>query len=466
MPGRVMVVAYNFPPIGGTGVQRTLKYVTYLPQSGWQPVVLTARNPGTLPRDEEAERRLPTDLVVERAFSPEPIKLRRALGRVARRAAALRPKGAAGGPTPAGGASNASMPPPTAVGEARPAARLRDYGGLAGIWGRLERLTFFPDPEVGWVPFAVRLGLEAHREAPVDIVYSSAGPFSSHLAAALIAVRAGLPWVADFRDPWVGNAFAAQLPSVHAALQMQIERRFVHLAARSVFATAGLTAAYSARYPQAAGRFLTIPNGYDRSDLARIVPEPPPVPDGFHLLFAGSLYRPDELEVFLLGVERLLSRRPDLRQKLRVDFVGQVNEMNTGIAAQFETPDRLGGVVAFEGFMPRPRVLARMAGADALLQLMSDVGGADVFVGGKLLEYLAFDRPILAVMPPGDGRALVERLPTGIVSDVRPDAIADALERLLDRTPAPAPSDPAGQFDRVNLARRLAQVLDEVVAER
>jgi len=458
MQGRVLVVAYNFPPIGGTGVQRTLKYVTYLPQSGWQPVVLTARNPGTLPWDEEAERRLPPDLVVQRAFSPEPVKLRRALGRVAREVAALRPKGSPRG------ASGASVPRPAAVGQAQSAVRVRDYGGLAGIWGQIERLTFFPDPEVGWVPFAVRLGLEAHRESPVDVVYSSAGPFSSHLAAALIAVRAGLPWVADFRDPWVGNAFAAPLPSVHARLQARIERRFVHLADRSVFATAGLTDAYSARYPLAAGRFLTIPNGYDRSDLVGIVPAPAPRPGGFHLLYAGSLYRPDELEVFLLGVELLLDRRPELREKLRIDFVGRVNEVNTRIAAEFETPERLGGIVGFEGFMPRPTVLARMAGADALLQLMTDVAGADVFVGGKLLEYLAFDRPILAVMPPGDGRALVERLPTGIVSDVRSDSIADALERLLDRTPAPAPADPAGQFDRVNLARRLAQVLDEVVA--
>jgi hypothetical protein len=106
-----------------------------------------------------------------------------------------------------------------------------------------------------------------------------------------------------------------------------------------------------------------------------------------------------------------------------------------------------------------------MAGADALLQLMPDVAGANLFVGGKLLEYLAFDRPILAVMPPGDGRALVESLAMGIVADVEPASVADALEKLLDRTPAPAPADPAGRFDRVNLARRLALLLDDVVAE-
>ncbi len=210
---------------------------------------------------------------------------------------------------------------------------------------------------------------------------------------------------------------------------------------------------------------MTIPNGYDRSDLIGIAPAAPPQPGGFHILYAGSLYRPQELEAFLLGVERLLGRRRDLRERLRVDFVGIVNEANSRLTAEFERPERLGGVVGFEGFMPRPRALARMAGADALLQLMPDVAGADLFVGGKLLEYMAFDRPILAVMPPGDGRALVESLPGGIVADVEPASVADALEKLLDRPPAPVPADPAGRFDRVNLARRLAQLLDEVVAE-
>jgi len=463
MPGRVLVVAYNFPPIGGAGIQRTLKYVTYLPESGWEPVVLTARNPGALPRDDEAERGLAPDLIVERAFSPEPVKLRRALGRAVRWAASLSPgrvteRTQIGHSMPQGGADGTR--------EAPPARRVRDYGGLAGIWARLERVVFFPDPEVTWAPFAVRCGLEAHRRSPVDVVYSSAGPFSSHLAAALIASRAGLPWVADFRDPWVGNVFAAPLPAVHARLQERIERRFVHLAARSVFATSGLMNLYAGRYPEAARRFVTIPNGYDRSDLIGIAPAAPPQPGGFHILYAGSLYRPQELEAFLLGVERLLGRRRDLRERLRVDFVGIVNEANSRLIAEFERPERLGGVVGFEGFMPRPRALARMAGADALLQLMPDVAGADLFVGGKLLEYMAFDRPILAVMTPGDGRALVESLPGGIVADVEPASVADALEKLLDRPRAPVPADPAGRFDRVNLARRLAQLLDEVVAER
>jgi glycosyltransferase involved in cell wall biosynthesis len=245
-----------------------------------------------------------------------------------------------------------------------------------------------------------------------------------------------------------------------------MERWIVKRADVVIVAVDAMRVQFAERYPDLADKFIHIPNGYDRSDLDGIEPAAPPRPGGFHLLFAGSLYRPKELEAFLQGVERLLVRRPDLRQRLRVDFVGRVNEANVRIAAEFETPERLGDVIGFEGFMPRPKALARMLGADALLQLMPDMAGAGVFVGGKLSEYLAFDRPILAVMPPGEGRALVEGLPTGIVADVEPGSVADALERLLDHTPARSPADPTGRFDRVNLAGELARELDRLVAER
>jgi glycosyltransferase involved in cell wall biosynthesis len=279
----------------------------------------------------------------------------------------------------------------------------------------------------------------------------------------LIKGRTGRPWVADFRDPWIGNVFAAPMSRPKRWMQRRMERWIVERADVVTVAVELMRVQFAERYPELAEKFVHIPNGYDRADLIGIEPAAPPRPGGFHVLYAGSLYRPKELEAFLLGVERLLERRPDLRERLRVDFVGRVNEANVRVAAEFEKPSRLGDVVSFEGFMPRPRALARMLGADALVQLMPDMPGAEIFVGGKLSEYLAFDRPILAVMPPGEGRALVEGLPTGIVADVEPGSVADALERLLDHPPAPAPADPTGRFDRVNLAGELARVMDRLV---
>jgi glycosyltransferase involved in cell wall biosynthesis len=167
-----------------------------------------------------------------------------------------------------------------------------------------------------------------------------------------------------------------------------------------------------------------------------------------------------------VGVERLVARRPDLRQRLRVEFVGRANGENRRLAETYTAPDRIGDVVSFEGFVPRREALARMAGADALLQLMPAEPGASMFVGGKLMEYLAFGRPILAVMPPGEGRRLVESVPVGRSADVEPESIAAALERLVDDPPPQGPADPTGRYDRVNLAGELAGLLDQVTGTK
>jgi glycosyltransferase involved in cell wall biosynthesis len=458
MPGRVLVVAYNFPPVGGVGVQRTLKYVTYLPQSGWEPVVLTARDPGKYPRDEEAERSLPPDLVVERALSPEPVKLRRALGRAARR---LRGDSGAGAGAP-GRDRPASPGPKVAAG-----SKSLWTGRLLGLWGAATRLTFFPDEEVSWVPFAIGRGMEIQRRAPVDAIYSSSGPVSCHLVAAVIARRTGLPWIADFRDPWIGNAFAAPLPAAHAQLQRQIERRIVHLADRSIFATSGLLDAYAARYPEVAGRFLAIPNGYDRRDLPALEAAPAPRPDGrFRLVYGGSVYGEQELEIFLTGLERLVARRPEIRDQLEVEFIGWLNLRNQAIAAGYSEPDRLGPMIRLTGFLPHREAVARFLAADALLQLIADGPNKGQIQGGKLMEYVGLDRQILAVVPEGQAREILRELNWGIAVDPTPEAVADGVERLL-ATPLPqGRADPQGRYNRVNLTRRMAEQLDAVVEGR
>jgi len=449
MGGRVLVVTYFFPPVGGVGVQRTLKYVTYLPRWGWEPVVVAPGDPAFPVRDPSLMTTLAPGLEVHRTASLEP-------GRLPSVAARLLSRRRSG--------SSAAATPDLTANSARGSLSMRLLRKTSILWNRIWAVLLFPDGVIAWMPFAVRSGLMAHRRRPVDVIYSSAAPISTHLAAGLIKRYTGRPWVADFRDPWIGNPFAAPLSRPKRWMQRRMERWIVERADRVIVAVDLMRVQFAERYPDLADKFVYIPNGYDRSDLIGIEPAPPPQPGGFHLLYAGSLYRPKELEAFLLGVERLLARRPDLRQRLKVDFVGRVNDANAKVAAEFDRPERLAGVIGFEGFMPRPMALARMAGADALLQLMPDIAGAEIFVGGKLGEYLAFDRPILAVMPRGEGRQLVEGLPTGIVADVEPASVADALERLLDHTPAPEPADPTGRFDRVNLAGELARELDAVVA--
>ncbi len=442
---RVLVVTYFFPPLGGVGVQRTLKYVTYLPRWGWQPVVVTPRNPAYAVRDPSLLDVLPADLEVHRTASIEPGRVPNALGRLL------------------GGKSTRSTAADLAGKPARSGLRAKLGWAGRGVWNRFWNVALFPDQEIGWAPFGARAGRRAYRRRRFDVVYSTAAPVSAHLVAGMIKRSTGRPWVADFRDPWLGNPLAPPMRGPKGWLQRRTERWIVSRADRVVLAMEGLRAMFVERYPECADKFVYIPNGYDRADLAGLEPQTGS-PGRFTLVFAGSLYRPGELDAFLGGVELLVRRRPELRERLRVQFVGRASAANRHLGDAYTAPDRLGGVVSFEGFVPRREALARMAGADALLQLMTDEPGTGMFVGGKLIEYMAFDRPILAVMPPGEGRRLVESLPMGRVADVEAASVASALERLLDDPPAAGATDPTGRYDRVNLAGELARVLDAVAA--
>jgi glycosyltransferase involved in cell wall biosynthesis len=447
MSRRVLIVTYFFPPVGGVGVQRTLKYATYLPRWGWEPAIVAPGDPAFPLRDRSLMDTLPADLEVHRTASLEPGKMPVAMAR--RLGAGRAGKGAVAsdiGTTNRGGFGSKVL-------------RKMTVG-----WNRVWGAVLFPDPTVAWRPFGVRAGRRAHRDRPVDVIYSSAAPITTHLIADRLSRSTGLPWVADFRDPWVDNPFASSMVAPKRWLQRRMERSMVERADRVILAMDGLRDMFVARYPELAAKFVYIPNGYDRNDVAGLTPIAGE-PGRFTILFAGSLYRPGELDAFLGGVEKLVTRRPDLRGRLRVQFVGRVSAGNRLLADAYTAAGRIGDVVSFEGFVPRPVALARMAGADALLQLMTAEPGTEMFVGGKLLEYLAFDRPILAVMPQGEGRRLVDSLPAGRSADVEAGSVADALEGLLDNPPAPGPTDPEGRYDRVNLARRLAGVLDEVVAE-
>jgi glycosyltransferase involved in cell wall biosynthesis len=330
------------------------------------------------------------------------------------------------------------------------------------------RLTFFPDEQVGWVPFAARLGCDIHRRTPVDAVYSTYAPVSSHLAAGIIAKRTGLPWIADFRDPWIGNAYAAPARGLHGYLQRRIERRVMEMADRVVFASQGFLDSYAERYPWAAAKMHVIPNGYDRNDL----PGPASTrrddgddavdPKRFRIVFGGSIYGERELEIFLDGLELLVAARPEIRDRLQVEFIGWLSLHNQAVAARYLTPGRLGSMLRFTGFLPHRDALARMATADALLQLIADGPNKSGHQGGKLLEYLGLDRQILAVAPEGKARELLRELDWGVVADPTPEGVAGGVERLLD-SPAPnRPADPTGRYDRVNLAGELAALLDQV----
>ena len=444
------MVLFHFPPLGGVAMPRNVYNVRYLPRFGWTPVVLAPQDAGGA-IDPGALALVAPETSIFRAMSVEPRHFRGVVSRV-RRMTRM--------PGRDQGARVAAEGPPrvgsTATGRARLSGETASTHAPPLLW-RLHRLLAFPDSQVGWLPFAVVAAIRAYRVSPFDVVYSTSAPVTSHLVAGIVKRLTGVPWVAEFRDPWRGNpvthAIAGRGSWLHRRLQARLERWIIRSADRVIFVSPSTTRLYRRRYPDAA-TMVTITNGYDRSEA--IVPAARVQRGPYRIVWTGTLDRPDELLVFLKAVDALLTRIPALADQLAIDFYGNVSDSCRAIWARFAARDRLVQTVRFHGFVPRRAALQAVADSDAALVMLGSGPGMGQFVPGKLFDYLGQNKEVLAVLPPGDARNILEGLHWGVVTDPDVMEIERAIERL---TGLPAPgreADPDGVYDRVALVGKLA----------
>ena len=303
------MLAYYFPPLGGGGVQRTLKHVKYLPDEGFDTIVLTTRLGWSPMRDPTLGAEVPPGTVVIRAREIPLQLVRWGLHGTLRRARL----------------------PTTAA----------SYVG-------------WPDEFVGWVPTAAWHALRAIRRYRPDVLYSTSSPISAHLVALLVSRATGIPWVADFRDAWTKNpmahGLATSLPGLSARLEGQIVRRASYVV---VVDECMELIGIDGRHP----RLLVIRNGVDPEDV------PPPAPtvrgERFRISYIGTLYGAQDAASVFAALRALIDRRALDATKLEVRIVGDVAR---------NTDASLDGLpVTQTGYVDHRAALAEMAAADVLL---------------------------------------------------------------------------------------------------
>ena len=297
------MLAYFFPPLGGAGVQRTLKFVKYLAPLGWRATVVSTRSRLYPARDPTLLEEVPDTTRVVR--------------------------------TPA---------LPMAHWLSLVAYRLRMMRAFA--W-----LTW-PDGGFGWLPFAVVSGLRAARRDRPDVVYSTSPPQSAHLAALVVHRLTGIPWVADFRDEWAADAHRADQPAALSRLAARVERAITTRAARVVVA-----ADYFELAGAPAGDHVEILNGVDAADLPG--DDVGPDPDRFVLAYVGTLYGIRNPEPVLRALARLTERGAVDRDRVVVRLVGSI------WLEGFEPPP--GIAVEVTGYLDHVRAVEEMCRATALL---------------------------------------------------------------------------------------------------
>jgi glycosyltransferase involved in cell wall biosynthesis len=375
---KVLIVTMYFPPAGGGGVQRPLKFATHLPSLGIETHVLAPDDPKWIHRDDELQP--PTLAWVHRA---------RYLG----------PKGR------------------------KPAEELHGTQGLErlGAQARLAgRRLLVPDENVSWNLTAVPSAIRIVKREGIDVVLTTSPPSSVHLVGAAVKRATGIPWVADLRDSIVAHPHRRAERFLIRAKE-QGEHAVAKLVARSADAIVAVSDAITEemrdRSPR--GWVVTIANGSDFDDFAGLEHH---ASDRFRITHAGSFFGKRDPRPFLSALGR--SGLDDVVARFLGDFRSSDRE--------WAETQQLGAKLELIPYAPRRRSLELQRDSEALLLLIPEAGGRGRGVlSGKVFEYLAAERPILAAVPP-DGAAadLIRESGAGVV--VAPDDVEGLVASLGD----------------------------------
>lgn len=411
MDKTLLLIVHDFPPAGGAGVQRALKFAKYLPEFGWQPVVITATPESYPTRDKTLIADVPAGTPIYRTPSFDPNRLRPAFERL----------------------------------------------HLGKALSLFNAALFLPDAALPWAyraRAAVKQAIRLHRPAAI---FSTALPASAHMLGLWAHRTTGLPWVADFRDPWSESQLLPYLPG-YRGLNRRLEGRVLAAADRITTVSPPLTEMFG-RLAHDSSKVALIENGYDEVDVVSL---PPPHTRRFTIAYTGEFSRIHRPDGFVAAVDKLVAAGQIPLDDLRVVFAGK----DTAKFVPDRPPFEQLGYLSHEALNPLRR------DSDLLLLILANRLESSGTYSGKIFEYLACNRPTLAITGPDNVAArLVTHARAGTATSHNPDEIAAAVlgyyrawkSGRFDYAPD---WDVIRHFTRRNLTGLLAGELDRLTANR
>ncbi|HET6402863.1 MAG TPA: hypothetical protein VFH95_15880 [Candidatus Kapabacteria bacterium] len=443
----VLFITYYFPPAGGPGVQRVLKFLKYLREFGWTPIALVPEGAEYPARDESLLKELPDDLIIRRAPIFEPYDLYRKF---------------------TGKEKGVSLDV-NVIKEA--GAKLSTSERMAEF---VRATLFIPDARIGWLLNAVREGRRILREYPVRAIYSSSPPYTPALVARRLHRLSKIPWVAGFRDPWTGFHNTPDRWALPRAIDRSLERSVFKEANLVEVAWKGIANDALKKYPELPReKFIHIPNGFDSADF----PEPDirkraerPHNAKCTITYSGSLYGPRNPLSFVKAVELLIERREIDPEKMKLRFMGRFG------AEIHEMLDRpaIRSIIEKIDYVPHARAVELLLDSDALLLIVDDVPSVAEIVPGKVYEYLGAMRPLIAIAPPEGaiGDLLRETYAGETVRQSDIEGQARLIKAIYDDwqnsvgangiSPFPMRTDIISQYERREATRTLAGLFDQI----
>lgn len=422
MSKRVLIITYYWPPSAGSGVQRWLKFAKYLPVFGWEPVIFTPENPDFDLKDPSLEMEIPKNVEVLKFPIWEPYGLFRKVK----------------------------------SGRENPAKILerqkKTWKDMAAIWLRANILI--PDPRIFWKKPSVGYLLDLVGSGQFDAVITTGPPHSMHLIGLELKRKTGITWLADFRDPWSTWEFLDTLPMVDWVKQRHQKLEKQVLAHADIVTT--ISPVFRADLENISGRHVDLlTNGFDESDLPQPWPQTPGTDDPIEILYTGVIDSIRNPIPFLLAFKEVFEKNAT---DANMRFVGLVSETLKNLV---KGDAWLSSHVFFEGYVDHREVFKYYKNAHLLLLILTDTKNAKGNIPGKLFEYMATGRPIIALGDPqGDAAGILIAAKAGSV--FRHDD-RDSIERyLLEFDPSMTNPNPSAnrQYSRKLLTQNLSELLN------
>jgi glycosyltransferase involved in cell wall biosynthesis len=427
---KVLVIAYYFPPMGLSGVQRTLKFVKYLPEHNWQPTVLTVTPGAYYALDTSLLKEIDSlGIEIVRSNSIDPTRLFR------------RGKATAG--------AVVKMP--------------KEW--VRKSLSAASQFFFVPDNKIGWKRKAVRAANALLQREKFDLLFATAPPYTDFLVGHALKSRHRLPLVLDYRDPWLDNPNHLYLTPLHRWLHRRLERKVLRASDKVITINRRVKEVLLIRYPFLRYQDVEIiPQGFDPNDFDLNGESTPVRPEKMRITYSGTFIERQTPKFFLRALAKVLSEQPTLRGKIEALFVGQFRDENLKHVKKLGLQD----VVNVVGYVEHALCVKYLASSDVLWLMVGKGKGEEMMSTGKLFEYFGARKPILGCVPEGVARTTIEDCGAGIITDPEDvDGIASAIKLLYKRYQSGTLVEPSEEyvekFDRKRLAADLARTFNLLV---
>lgn len=369
---KVLVISYLYPPLSGVGIIRTLKFTKYLPEYGWLPHVLSIRN-----RD-----RFYTDLGDDEI--PEHVLITRSWNLI---------------------------------------------NNLSIVEGGLRRLgvnsrVLVPDAYVGWILSTIRAGKKIIKEEDIDLIYVSCPPHSSSLIGAHLSKITGVPFVLDLRDAWTLNPYSTgYLFDTLRKFDNMLEEYVFQFADFIVAATDGIMNDYITKYPFIKSKVMTIPNGFDLDDI----PQSSSHFEKFTIVYTGFFYGSRSPELLFAAFKEILQKNMIPKRSIQFLWAGRDAPFVHKLAEKYQIKE----IVNYIGIVSKKEADTFLYRSHLLFLVIGNTEEASEnnTLTGKIFPYLASGTPILAVIPDGAARELLEEYSDAsyVINSDDLDAAVDAI---------------------------------------